>query len=60
MEKIPVNLHDKIVATYQYFTHIDCQPFFGLNKKSNAIEIYLDNLSEPRVPIETDHKYISP
>ena len=52
MERIPVNLHDKIVTTYQYFKHIDCQPFFGHNKKSNAIEIYLDNLSEPRVPLK--------
>ena len=39
METILVSLQDEIETLHQYFTHINCQPFSGHNKKLNDVEI---------------------
>ena len=57
VEQIPENLQKDMQALDQYVNEINCQPFFAHNKKSNSIEIHLDNPSFPKFPINTDHFY---
>lgn len=60
MKKILVSVQQEIQTFDQYFDSVICSPFFKLNIKSNAIEIYLDNPSEPALPVTTDYTYIVP
>ena len=58
MKKIPLSIQDEAQTIDQYFESINCTSFFKHNNKSNTIEIYLDNPSEPSLPIKRDHAYI--
>lgn len=58
MESVPDNFLDKVVSINQYFKKFNHDPFFIQHRKTNMIEVCLDNLNEKQVPTKTDCKYL--
>ena len=58
MESVLDNFLEKVVSFNQYFKRFKCKPFFIHHRKTNMIEVCLDNINEKQVPTKTDCKYL--
>ena len=58
LEKIPASIQVKLITAPQYFKVMkSCQPYFYFDEEKNRIFVSLDNPTEPKISVRTDHIY---